>query len=157
MPALVLALLAVPAIHAPAPAFAARDEASVRAFLLSIYRQYENKDGNGVSLARPERYYEPVLARAIRSDAEEAEKRGDIQKMDADPFCYCQDFIGLRAARVHDVTITGDRATASVTFDFGGDEMTIGYTLVWTRQGWRIFDQSYPEGGSTRAMYFPVR
>lgn len=151
MPALVLALLAAPAIHAPAP----RDEASVRAFLLGIYRYYEDKDGPGAPLDKPELFFEPALAAAIRKDSDEAEARGDMSKMDADPFCYCQDFAGLSNPSVTDVKIAGNRAIATVRFNFGDSVMTIGYTLVWTRKGWRIFDQSYPEGGSTRAMYFP--
>lgn len=151
MSALLQALLAPAAIHAPAP----RDAASVRTFLLGIYRHYEDKDGSGVPLDKPDRWYEPVLAGAMAKDYAESDKSGDMPKMDADPFCYCQDFIGLKGTRVEAVTITGDRATASVTFDFGGGEMTVGYILVWTRKGWRIWDQTYPEGGSTRAMYFP--
>jgi hypothetical protein len=151
MPAFVLALLAVPAIEAPAPGNAA----SARAFLQAIYRNY-GKGRDGVRLDRPERYFEPVLAAAIRKDQAEANARGDMSKMDADPFCNCQDFEGMSPAVIGPVTVKGNRATATVRFAFGGNRVAVAYTLVWTRAGWRVFDMgTTPDEGGVRAMYLP--
>lgn len=150
MPAFVLALLAMPAIHAPAPGNAA----AARAFLQSIYRQY-GKGRNGARLDRPERYFEPVLAAAIRKDQAEADARGDMNKMDADPFCNCQDFEGMSAAVIGPVTIKGNRATATVRFAFGDDQVGVNFTLLWTRAGWRVFDMGWADEGTVRDMYFP--
>ncbi|MES2443557.1 MAG: hypothetical protein V4574_12070 [Pseudomonadota bacterium] len=149
MPAFVLALLAMPAIEAPAPGNAA----AARAFLQSIYRLY-GKGGNGARLDRPERYFEPVLAAAIRKDQAEADARGDMNKMDADPFCNCQDFEGMSPAVVGPVTVKGNRATATVRFAFGDDTQETRFTLVWTRLGWRVFDLGSEDWNGVRAMYF---
>jgi len=151
MPALLLALLAVPALHAPAPGNAA----SARAFLQSIYRNY-GKGRNGVRLDRPERYFEPVLAAAIRKDQAEADARGDMNKMDADPFCNCQDFEGMSPAAIGPVTVKGNRATATVRFAFGDSApVDVRFTLAWTRAGWRVFDMTWIDDTGVRAMYFP--
>jgi Protein of unknown function (DUF3828) len=150
MPAFVLALLAMPAIEAPAPGNAA----AARAFLQSIYRNY-GKGRNGIRLDHPERYFEPVLAAAMRKDQDEAEKRGDESKMDADPFCDCQDFEGMSPAVIGPVTVTGNRATATVRFAFGADRNEVHFTLVWTRLGWRVFDMASAKWEGVRTMYFP--
>ncbi len=150
MPAFVLALLAMPAIEAPAPGTAA----SARAFLQSIYAQY-GKGRNGLRLDMPERYFEPRLAAAIRKDETEADARGDVSKMDADPFCSCQDFEGMSPAVIGLVSVMGDRATVTVRFSFGDDPMTVDFTLVRTRAGWRVFDMGSTELGMVREMYFP--
>lgn len=150
MPAVVLALLAVPAIEAPAPGSAA----AARAFLQSIYSQY-GKGREGARLNQPERYFEPILAAAIRKDQREADARGDMNKMDADPFCNCQDFEGMSPAAIGPVAVKGNRATATVRFSFGDEPVVTNFTLVWTRLGWRIFDLGTDEWDGVRAMYFP--
>jgi hypothetical protein len=152
MPAFTLALLAMPAHEAPAPGNAA----AARAFLQAIYRSY-GKGRNGLRLDHPERYFEPVLAAAIRKDEREADARGDMNKMDADPFCDCQDFEGMSPATVGPVTVKGNRATATVRFAFGDDAHEVRFTLAWTRLGWRVYDMSWADEGSVREMYFPKR
>lgn len=149
MPILALALLATPAIHAPAP----RDAASARAFLQSIYRHYR-KDGPGAQLGQPGLYFEPVLAAAIRKDADEAEAKGDMSKMDVDPFCACQDF-GSITPSFGPVAIQGDRATVTVSFLNFEMPQTLHYTLAWTQAGWRVFDIGGDEGATFRSMYLP--
>jgi hypothetical protein len=150
MPAFVLALLAMPAIEAPAPGNAA----AARAFLQSVYGEYHTRR-DGLRLNQPDRYFEPVLAAAIRKDNDESGKRGDINKMDADPFCDCQDFEGMSPAMVGPVTVTGNRATATVSFSFGDERKEIHFDLVWTRLGWRVFDIKSAEWDGVRTMYFP--
>lgn len=152
MPLIAFALFAVPAIAAPAPG----TEASARAFLQTIYRSY-GRGKNGVRLDQPERYFEPALAAAIRKDNAEAESRGDMNKMDADPFCNCQDFEGMTPAVIGPITLSSGRATATVHFAFGDDPMEVHFTLLWTRLGWRVFDMGSDELGGVRAMYFPER
>lgn len=152
MPAFVLALLAVPAIEAPAPTHAEE----VRAFLRSLYRNY-GKGKSGLRLNRPERYFEPALAAAIRKDQREADARGDMNKMDADPFCNCQDFEGMSEAEVGPVTVKGNRATATVRFSFGDEPVEVHFTLVATRLGWRVYDMGSDDLGGVRGMYFPAR
>jgi len=152
------ALIAVPLGAPVAPAVAvvepARDAASARAFLASIYRHYR-KGGPGAPLGKPELLFEPVLAAAIRKDADAAEAAGDIGKMDADPFCNCQDFEAI-APSYGPVTIAGDKAEVTVGFTNFDTPVSTRFTLLWTRAGWRVFDMEYPEGGTFRAMYLPA-
>lgn len=150
MPVPFLAVLAVPfTIAAPAQ----QNEAGVRAFLTSVYAGY-TKDGPGARLDEPELYFEPVLAAAIRKDADAAAAVGDMSKMDVDPFCSCQDFEAIRAV-IGTVTVKGTKASATVSFTNFGERVTVRYKLVWTPKGWRIFDLTSADGtGSLRAVYF---
>lgn len=152
MPVPFLAALAAPFVIAMP---AQQNEAGVRAFLQTVYSGYR-KDGPGARLDEPERYFEPVLARAIRKDADVAAAKGDMSKMDVDPFCACQDFNAITPAIAVPV-LTARRATAVVSFTNFGEQVRLRYTLVWTAKGWRIFDITTPSGGgSIRAVYFPA-
>lgn len=149
-----MAGLLLAALIAPAPMVAAAgpSEASARAFLETIYRWYR-KGSYGAPMKRPERWFEPKLAAAIRADEAEADRKGEIGKLEADPFCDCQDFDAL-AAVIGPVAITGGRASVEVGFA-DGIETRMRYTLVWTRGGWRVFDIRWEEG-SLRELYFPA-
>ena len=151
MPVPFLAAIVAPlAIVAPAQ----QNEAGVRAFLQSVYAGY-SKDGPGARLDEPERYFEPVLAAAIRKDADAAAAVGDMSKMDVDPFCSCQDFEAI-TPKIAVTGIAGKKAVAIVSFTSFGEKVELRYDLVWTAKGWRIFDIAYSDGrGSTRAVYFP--
>jgi hypothetical protein len=140
MPALLLAALIAPV---PMVSEAGANAASARVFLQSIY-QYYRKGGTGVPMKRPELWFEPSLAKAIRADIAESNRTGDVGKLDADLFCDCQDFEDLKAV-IGPVTVTGKRATATVTGDIGGAR-TYRYTLVATPAGWRVWDIGWDEG-----------
>lgn len=149
MRALILAAMLVapiPVAAAPGP-----NATSARAFLQSIYVQY-HKGGHGASMTRPERWFEPRLAAAIRKDAAAADRRGDVGKLDGDPFCDCQDFESPNAV-IGPVAIQGTRASVRVSFR-NGDQISMRYTLLWTRDGWRVFDIQWKES-ALREMYFP--
>lgn len=140
-----LAALLLPPVVAPA----GPTEASARAFLQAIYGYYK-KGGTGVPLKRPERWFEPRVAAAIRADVAESNRTGDIGKLDADLFCNCQDFDELVAV-IGPIAISGNKATTSVTFA-NGDEVSLRYTLVWTRSGWRVFDIEWEEEATLRRL-----
>ncbi len=144
MRALVIAALVVApsAVAAPAPKVA-----SARAFLQTIYQHYR-KGGTGVPMARPGRWFEPVLARAILRDIRASARTGDVGRLDADLFCDCQDFEALEVT-IGPVAVARGRARASVILH-NCDQPTLDYTLVWTRAGWRVFDIESPDGGSVR-------
>jgi len=148
MPVPFLAVIVAPMLVA-APV--QRDAAGVSAFLKGIYAGYA-KDSHGARIGEPERYFEPRLAAAIRKDADESERSGDIGKMDADPFCHCQDFDAI-VPKITVLHVTGNAASASVRFDNFGTPVVLRYDLVWTAKGWRIFEIGYPEDGSLRAMF----
>jgi hypothetical protein len=144
---LLAALLAAPAAAMAAPA---PDAQGVRAFLQSIYAHYRH-GSYGAPLERPELFFEPVLARAVRHDQAESARTGDVGKLDGDPFCDCQDFDFLDVT-IGPVAIVHGRAKASVHFR-NGDEVTLNFTLVWTRAGWRVADIEWPEGGTLRETF----
>jgi len=148
VPTLAAALLA-PAMVAPA----GPTEASARVFLQTIYGYYR-KGGTGAPLKRPERWFEPRLAAAVRADIAETDRTGDIGKLDADVFCDCQDFEDIKAA-IGPVRIAGSKATVAVVVDNGGP-ITLNFTLAWTRAGWRVFDIAYEEERALREMFFPT-
>jgi hypothetical protein len=147
MPLLTIAAaLLVPPVVAPA----APTEASARAFLQMIYGHYR-RGGTGVPLKRPERWFEPRLAAAIRADIAESNRTGDIGKLDADLFCNCQDW-GELAATIGAVAIAGNKADATVSF-VNGETVSLRYTLVWTRSGWRVFDIERGEEATLRGTF----
>jgi len=76
-----LALGIAAALAAPA----AQDQASVRAFLTGIYRHYGSEKQKGASLDDPKRWFEPGLAVAMRRDARDAARRGEVGALDGDP------------------------------------------------------------------------
>ncbi len=141
-------LLAMP----PVVAAAGPTAVSARAFLQTIYGHYR-KGGTGVPLKRPERWFEARLAAAIRADIAESNRTGDIGKLDADLFCDCQDFEDIKAT-IGPVAIKDGKASVSVVFVNGGP-VTVRYTLLWTRAGWRVFDIEWEEGGRLRDMFLP--
>jgi len=137
---------AVPAAHA-------QDRASVRTFLGDIYSHYAAGDGRepGRLLGRPERWFEPALARAMRRDAKESSRLNEVGALDGDPFCDCQDFERF-TARIVSIEIARDRARAVLRF-VNGRPVTLTYDLLWTRSGWRIRDIISPEGGLRRLFF----
>jgi hypothetical protein len=150
VPFLAAALVAPLAIAAPAPL--KQDAASVRAFIGTIYAGY-TKDGPGARIDLPELYFEPVLAEAIRKDADQAAAAGDQGKIDVDPFCACQDFEAIVPA-VAVPMVGAKRATAMVSFTNFGERVALRYDLVWTAKGWRIRYITSPSGaGSFRVMF----
>ncbi len=144
------AILAAP-VAMTAPASLPKDAASARAFLQSLYRGYR-KDGPGAPLGQPGLIFEPVLAAAVRKDADEAAAKGDMSKMDVDPICACQDWEAITPS-FGPVTIEGDRATVTVSFVNFQEPVKLHYTLLWTRAGWRVFDIGGDEGATFRSMY----
>jgi len=135
-----LALGIAAALAAPA----AQDQASVRAFLTGIYRHYGSEKQKGASLDDPKRWFEPGLAVAMRRDARDAARRGEVGALDGDTFCDCQDFEGF-TAKIGPITVAKGRARAVVRFR-NGRPMTLVYDLVSTSAGWRIRDITWPEG-----------
>src|SRR5262245_22713489 len=68
-------------------------EPSAKSFVEDIYAAYKGKDARGVSLdsnAAVRRYFEPKLAAFIIKDRKDA--RGEVGKLDADPFIDAQDW-----------------------------------------------------------------
>jgi hypothetical protein len=130
---------------------AARAQAgSAEAFLHSIYDPYLEADFEGQPYWQPSRFFVADLAHTIENDMRDAKRRGEVPRLDGDPFLDAQDWeiTNLRIAASGD-----DRqATGRVTFDNIGKATEIVLDLQRTPAGWRIADIRAPSG-SLRALF----
>jgi uncharacterized protein DUF3828 len=126
-------------------------EPSAESFVAAIYDSYKGKDGRGVALAtdaQVRRYFTPELAAMIIKDRRDA--RGEVGKLDGDPFVDAQDWQIDRVA----VTVghtAADRATATVAFD-NGRPQTVVLELVKLKAGWRISDIAWGRNETLRGV-----
>jgi hypothetical protein len=138
--AIVAALLALP--------LEARSQTvSPQAFLQSIYDPYLKADFKGYTFEQVDRFFVPKLARAIDADMREAKRRGEVPKLDGDPFLDAQDWEIKNLA----ISVKGDgpKAIGEVAFDNLGKPTKITLDLVQTQVGWRIADIKAPSGSLT--------
>jgi hypothetical protein len=115
-------------------------EPSAKSFVESIYAAYKGKNAKGVSLesdAAVRRYFEPKLAALIIKDRKDA--RGEVGKLDADPFIDAQDW-EIDAVDIAVRETTPDKADATVSFKSLGERRSVILALVKLRSGWRIAD-----------------
>lgn len=140
------AALAAMAIVAVAPAGAAAqgatDTAALRAFLDRLYAPYGRDLTTQSALDRPRQWFEPRLAAAILADQASSRRRNEVGRIDADPFCQCQDGNPFRIT-VSGLTVAGNRARARVRFT-NFEPVTLDYQFVKTPAGWRIHDITGP-------------
>jgi uncharacterized protein DUF3828 len=115
-------------------------EPSAKSFVEAIYAAYKGKNANGILLdtdAAVRRYFEPKLAALIIKDRRDA--RGEIGKLDFDPFIDAQDWeidtvdIALRE-------VAPDKTSATVSFKNLGEPHSVVLDLVKLKAGWRIAD-----------------
>ena len=125
--------------------FEARSQApSPQAFLQSIYDPYLKADFRGYSFEQANRFFVPTLARAIDADMREAKRRGEVPRLDGDPFLDAQDWEIKNLAI--SVKADGPKATGEVAFDNLGKRTQITLDLVQTQAGWCIADIKAPSG-----------
>lgn len=141
-------VMAFVVIAGPAAARPGADGA--KRFLQTLLDPYQGTSAQPVTLADPGRYYEARLAQAIVAEAAAANRRGEAPALNGDPICDCQDYIPFRAA-IGPVRLRGNRAEATVRFD-NGRPRVLRFSLVATRQGWRIRDIDSGDS-SLRALY----
>src|SRR5215475_13458233 len=104
-------------------------EPSAQSFVQAVYDQYKGKDAKGVELtddAAVRRYFAPALAALIIKDRRQA--RGEVGKLDADPFIDAQDW------EIDDVNVAlrdvaADKAIATVSFKNLGKRQTVVLAL----------------------------
>jgi len=147
---LILAILgALPAqawaqAQAPAQSEPPKDTVTPEAFLRGIYTPYPNQDFKGQPFWQVDRFFAPDLARAIEADMREAKRRGEVPKLDGDPFVDAQDWDIAKLAI--SVKTEGPTATGLVSFENQGKPTEIKLDLVRTGMGWRIADIKWPSG-----------
>src|SRR4029453_11272233 len=102
------------AVALVAPAARAADP-SAQSFVQAIYDRYKGKDAKGVELsndAAVRRYFAPALAALIIKDRRQA--RGEVGKLDADPFIDAQDW-EIDAVNIAVRETASDKASATVS------------------------------------------
>jgi hypothetical protein len=113
-------------------------------FLRAIYDPYLKADFKGQPYWQVSRFFVPELAHAIEADMREAKRRGEVPKLDGDPFLDAQDW-EIRNLAIS-VKADGPKATGEVTFDNLGKAKKITIDLVQIQAGWRIADIKSPSG-----------
>ena len=126
------------------PVAARAQTQSPQTFLQSIYDPYLKAGFKGQPYWQVDRFFVPALARAIDADMREAKRRGDVPKLDGDPFLDAQDWEIKNLAI--SVKADGPKATGEVAFDNLGKPTKITLDLVQTQAGWRIADIKGPSG-----------
>jgi hypothetical protein len=125
---------------------------AARSFVDAIYDQYKGKDAKGVALADDtavRRYFAPALAALIIKDRRQA--RGEVGKLDADPFIDAQDW------EIDDVNVAlrdvaADKAIATVSFKNLGKPQTVVLDLVKLKQDWRIANITWDRKATLRGL-----
>jgi hypothetical protein len=148
MPGLILLLLAAlgtnPVPVAPGPA-----AVQARAFIAQVYAGYRHRNYN--PLDRLDRTFAPELAAAIREDERLA--KGEVDYLDGDPLCGCQDYERITAT-IRSLRLPSRRtASALVRVNLGIDHLRdLRLELMRTPAGWRIADVVSSEGSLLRAL-----
>jgi hypothetical protein len=134
------------AMLSPALTFPAEDAGSAKAFLISVYRHYQN-GGKGIDSTGPRAglYYHSSLLTLMRADEKAASP--DIGADDGDPTCGCQDWDGIWDLKIDLHFQTPHRAQAIVTFALSAPKdrpkdafRKLAITLVPEHGQWRIYD-----------------
>jgi hypothetical protein len=128
----------------------AQQRETASAFVNAIYQPYRQKGFKGQPYTDAERYFEPVLAAAMRRDGAAAQQRNEVPLLNGDPFIDAQEWeiTSLSIA----LTTHGERASAGVALVNLGKPYAVALTLVQTSAGWRIVDVLGPSG-SLRSLY----
>ena len=117
-------------------AAAAQPAETPRGFITRVYAEYRHSSFS--PLERPERFFSPRLAAAIKEDSRLA--KGEVGFLDGDPLCDCQDYGRLRA-QIRSLRQSGRSATAHVHLILvRGENRDLTLSLVRTQSGWRVAD-----------------
>ncbi len=119
-----------------------------KAWMERVYAEYRTADFS--PFKHPEHYFAPTLLAAINQDNRLA--HGEVGYLDGDPICQCQDAGGMRASVVGVTRQGGDKASVKVSLHWPNDPARpVTYSLVRTKNGWRITDVSLADEPSLLA------
>jgi hypothetical protein len=113
--------------------------ASAEQFLRGLYAKYTH-NGKPTPFVYPDAktIADANMMALLKND--QVKSHGEVGAMDSDPVCRCQDWEAIKVTALK-VTMQGtDAASADVTISDLGDVQKIHYSLVWTKEGWRIHD-----------------
>jgi len=119
-------------------------------FLRAIYDPYLEMGYKGQPYWQVNRFFVADLAQVIEADMREAKRRGEVPRLDGDPFLDAQEW------NIKDLAISvrtdGSKVIGLVSFDNLGRHTEIMLDLQQTYAGWRIADIKAPSG-SLRELY----
>ena len=114
-------------------------------FLHAIYGQYKGADGPPLDDAAMRSYFTADMAAMIRKDSEEAARKGEVPRLNGDPFIDAQDW-KIEQLRIAVAEPKAGTAVGTVTFLNFGEPFEIRLDLVQTPRGWRIAEIYAPSG-----------
>jgi hypothetical protein len=121
----------------------ADDTDDIEGFLGGIYNRYQGST-DGVKLDNAKdfaKYFDPGLAAAFEKDR--MESKGEVGKLDGDPFIGAQDW-DITSVAVSAQAPEDSRARATVTLQNNKKVQKISIRLREFETGWRITDISWP-------------
>lgn len=113
--------------------------ASAEQFLRGLYAKYTH-NGKPTPFVYPDAkdIADADMMALLKND--QVKSNGEVGAMDSDPVCRCQDWEAIKVTSLQ-VTMQGaNAAAADVTISDSDDVQKIHYSLVWTKDGWRIHD-----------------
>lgn len=148
-----LRLLAVAGLLLLAAATGARAadpaQRDIHAFLTSVYSHYKGDTTSYDPMGKiAPKLFTARLVSLLRENQDIAAKKGD-SAADADPFCDCQDYTGMKIAIGAIAVSPPADATAAVTLNFSAPNKPIHlrYTFKKERGKWLI-DEIASDGGT---------
>jgi hypothetical protein len=128
----------------------AQDATSAKAFLQNVYRHYQGgyrNESSGIDFDGPRAslYFHSSLLALEKADVKA--NSPDIQAIDWDPVCGCQDWDGIWSLKVEVHMENPQRARADVSFVLSDPKnnptdatRVLQITLMSEQRGWRIYD-----------------
>ncbi len=113
--------------------------ASAEQFLRGLYAKYTH-NGKPTPFVYPDArtIADADMMALLKHDRDKS--NGEVGAMDSDPVCRCQDWEAIKVTALH-VTMQGaNAASADVTISDIGDVQKIHFSLVWSKDGWRVHD-----------------
>ncbi|MEG9437706.1 DUF3828 domain-containing protein [Edaphobacter sp. HDX4] len=120
----------------------AQGKDGARNFAEAIYARYSRAQGSGPDFLRQDGQdvFSPTLFRLIKRDVE-ATPQGFAGRLDFDPICSCQDPDGLRVESITVDPAKNQFVPTTVILHYpDSTTKTVRLTLVFTKDGWRVYD-----------------
>jgi len=113
--------------------------ASAEQFLRGLYAKYTH-NGKPTPFVYPDArsIADANMMALLKHDRDKS--NGEVGAMDSDPVCRCQDWEAIKVTALQVAMQGTNAASADVTISDIGDVQKIHYSLVWTKDGWRIHD-----------------
>ena len=113
--------------------------ASAEQFVRGLYAKYTH-NGKPTPFVYPDAHNiaDSGMMALLKHDKDKS--NGEVGAMDSDPICRCQDWEAIKVKSLSVTMQGGNAAAAAVEISDMGDVQKIHYSLVWTKDGWRIHD-----------------